>query len=104
MRNTPGTLSTDRPICHKLGRGRDDAPSHTHTRCDPGEVMAPARTRWRAFAEDAEVGVLVDHVVVAQRDAAVARASLERLLALCRPVAEQIARTYVRSDDDVSDM
>jgi RNA polymerase sigma factor (sigma-70 family) len=66
--------------------------------------MTLARSRWRAFAEDAEVGSLVDHVVVAQRDAAVARASLERLLALCRPVAEQIARTYVRDDDDVSDM
>jgi RNA polymerase sigma-70 factor (ECF subfamily) len=66
--------------------------------------MAPPRSRWRAFAEDAEVDVLVGHVVVAQRDAAVARASLERLLTLCRPVAEQIARAYARSDDDVSDM
>jgi RNA polymerase sigma-70 factor (ECF subfamily) len=45
----------------------------------------------------------VARVVAARRDAA-ARASLERLLAVCRPVAERIAGTYARSEADAADM
>ena len=58
----------------------------------------------RRIAEDGEARELVAHVAAARRDAVRARASLERLLALCRPAAEQIARTYARSESDAADM
>jgi RNA polymerase sigma-70 factor (ECF subfamily) len=63
-----------------------------------------ALSHWRRLAGDDEACALVAHVVVARRDGAAARASLERLLLLCRPVAEQIARTYVRSEADAADV
>jgi RNA polymerase sigma-70 factor (ECF subfamily) len=58
----------------------------------------------RALAESPEARALVTRFAAARRDALAARASLDGLLALCRPAAEQIARTYTRSEADAADM
>src|SRR6266542_1731449 len=70
----------------------------------PPEPPPSARSQWRALAEDPETQLLVLRFARAQRDARVADASLERLLTLCRPVAESVARRYTASDADVADI
>jgi RNA polymerase sigma-70 factor, ECF subfamily len=66
--------------------------------------VGDAWARWRRLTDDDEAQDLVARVLAARRDAAAARASLERLLALCHPVAGRIARTYTRSEADAADM
>ena len=65
------------------------------------QAQRQARTRWRELQRDGELPLLV---VRAQHDAVVARASLECLLERCRPLAWQIARTYVTSEADGADI
>ena len=65
---------------------------------------ACARASQWQLARDPEVPALVEAYVRAGSDARRAAASHERLVALCRPAAEQIARMYVRGDADVADV
>ena len=58
----------------------------------------------RRLTDDPEIPDLVAGYLRAERDLARARASVERLVALCRPLAEQIARTYAARDADVADI
>lgn len=58
----------------------------------------------RGGAGDQEAVALVRQVAQAQHDAARARASLERLAELCRPVALRIAWTYAPREADAADM
>jgi len=79
------------------------APKDTRPPPDP-VVGIEARTPWRSLTQDQEVSGLVAQYALAQQDAVRARASLERLITLCRPVAETIARTYTAHELDVADM
>ena len=80
------------------------SPLITGGTAEPAGAGSRPRTRLRALAEDPEARALVARFGAARRDALAARASLERLLALCGPVAEQIARTYAPSEADAADM
>lgn len=62
------------------------------------------RTGQRRLAEDPEVPGLVSAYLRADADARREAASMDRLLELCRPAAEQIARGYLRSEEDVADV
>lgn len=69
----------------------------------PSTVAAP-RARWRQLAESAEAHELVAGFARAQREARTAETALERLITLCRPVAETIARGYSASEAEAADM
>src|SRR5919201_5535939 len=62
------------------------------------------RTPWHALVRDPEVPGLVVQYAQVEQDLARARASLEHLVTLCRPVAEQIARTYTSCEADIADI
>jgi RNA polymerase sigma-70 factor (ECF subfamily) len=83
------------PGGHREASVRTDAARHP---------VGDAWARWRGLADDDEAQELVARVVAARRDGAAARASLERLLVRCRPLAKRIAGTYVRSEADAADM
>ena len=80
--------------------------SQPKPRPSAARLFAPSRVRTgqRRLADDPEVPSLVAAYARAEVDATRAAASMERLVQLCRPAAEQIARGYLRSEDDVQDV
>jgi RNA polymerase sigma-70 factor, ECF subfamily len=79
---------------------------NTATAANPATLFGSAcvRAGQRRLAQDPEVPALVAAYARADTDARRAAASHERLVALCRPAAEQIARTYVSGEADVADV
>ncbi|HEX2034967.1 MAG TPA: sigma-70 family RNA polymerase sigma factor [Chloroflexota bacterium] len=69
-----------------------------------GPAEPSARAVPHLLAQDTELLALVTRYTTAARDAAQARRTLERLLAVCRPVAERIARSYAAHEADVADI
>jgi RNA polymerase sigma factor (sigma-70 family) len=64
----------------------------------------PTRTRWRRLTQDEAIPDLIAQFARAESDAVRARSSLDALVARCRPVAEEIARTYVYREADIADI
>lgn len=67
-------------------------------------VSGTVRSSWRRLTQDEDVPGLVAQFALAQTDAARAQASLDGLVSRCRPVAEEIARTYVSREEDLADL
>ncbi|MGI8913088.1 MAG: RNA polymerase sigma factor [Chloroflexota bacterium] len=66
--------------------------------------MHTSRSHWRLLTQDEEIPALIAQFSQAQADAVRARSSLAGLVARCRLVAEEIARTYVTRETDIADI
>jgi RNA polymerase sigma factor (sigma-70 family) len=64
----------------------------------------PTRSQWRLLTQDEEIPGLIAQFAQAESDAIRARSSLADLITRCRPVAEEIAHTYVYREADTADI
>jgi len=87
-----------------LPAGQEEVNVATLTTDLPATPRVPGtvRSSWRRLTQDEDVPGLVAQFALAQTDAAQAQASLDGLVSRCRPVAEEIARTYVSREEDLA--